>query len=296
MTRVKKLALLPAFLVPALPALAAEGQGVAPMAEPLFRVGPLPVTNSMVMTWIVAVVLIVLMRIAVGKPRLVPTRGQALIENVIGGIRDIVDPIVGPKASRATFPLLIALFIYILIQNWSGLFPGVGTILMRSHVTGEWMELVRPAHADMNGTIALSLASFVAGAVLVLRFAGPKLILKDIFGNKADKKEVPAALYYVLSLIFFAVGLLELVSIFIARPVSLSFRLYGNIFGGENLMHSMSAISRWGLPWPFYFMELLVGLVQAFVFTLLIAVYIGLLTNHGDDHHEEHGAEAHPSH
>ncbi|HZZ59387.1 MAG TPA: F0F1 ATP synthase subunit A, partial [Opitutaceae bacterium] len=66
--------------------------------------------------------------------------------------------------------------------------------------------------------------------------------------------------------------------------ISLSFRLYGNIFGGENLLHSMSAITRWGLPMPFYFMELLVGLVQAFVFTLLIAVYIGLLTSHSDNH------------
>jgi F-type H+-transporting ATPase subunit a len=166
--------------------------------------------------------------------------------------------------------------------------------MMRSHRTGEWMELVRPGAADMNGTIALSLCAFTAGLILVLRFAGVKTILIDVFGNKADKKDLPALVYYPLSLVFIAVGFLELISIFFARPISLSFRLYGNIFGGENLMHSMSAISRWGLPLPFYFMELLVGLVQAFVFTLLIAVYIGLLTNHGDGHEHPPGDSAHP--
>jgi F-type H+-transporting ATPase subunit a len=295
MTRVRILGLFLSAFAIASPAWAAEAHGVEPMASPLFNLGPLPVTNSMLMTWVVALVLIVAVRVLVGKPKLVPSHGQAVIESLLTGIKDIVDPIVGPRAIKATFPLLIALFVYILIENWSGLFPGVGTIMMRSHADGSWMELVRPAHADMNGTIALSFAAFVAGFIIVLRFAGPKLILIDLFGNKADKNDVPAIVYYPLSLVFIAVGVLELVSIFFARPVSLSFRLYGNIFGGENLMHSMSAISRWGLPVPFYFMELLVGLVQAFVFTLLIAVYIGLLTNHGDEHSHE-AAAGHDSH
>jgi F-type H+-transporting ATPase subunit a len=143
----------------------------------------------------------------------------------------------------------------------------------------------------MNGTIALSVISFIAWLYIVLRHAGPAFIIKDLFGNKADKRDVPAVIYYLLFPIFFAVGLLEIVSI-LFRPVSLSFRLYGNIFGGENLIHSMSAISRWGLPVPFYFMEMLVGLVQAFVFTLLVAVYIGLLCNHGDDHGHSETASA----
>jgi F-type H+-transporting ATPase subunit a len=293
MTLVKKLALFSATFLTTLPAFADEGRGVSPTAEPLFRVGPLPITNSMVMTWLVALALIVVIRAAVGKPRLIPRHGQAAIEGVIEYIRDIVDPIVGRKAIKAAFPLLLALFVYILIENWSGLLPGVGTIMMRSHVNGEWMPLVRPIGADMNGTVALALCAFIAGFIIVLRFAGPKAILVDLFGNKADKNDVPAIIYYPLSLIFICVGLLELVSIFFARPVSLSFRLYGNVFGGENLIHSMSAITRWGLPLPFYFMELLVGLVQAFVFALLIAVYIGLLTNHGD---EPSGGEHPPSH
>jgi F-type H+-transporting ATPase subunit a len=296
MNRVKQLGLLLSALALATPAWAAEEHaGVEAMAGTLFHVGPLPVTNSMLMTWVVAIGLIVLVRLMVGKPQLVPSRGQAMVETLLEGIKDIVGPIIGKRAIAATFPLLIGLFVFILIQNWSGLIPGVGTIMMRSHMTGEWMELVRPAGADMNSTIALSFCAFLAGFILVLRFAGPKMILIDLFGNKADKNDVSPFVYYPLSLVFIAVGFLELISIFFARPISLSFRLYGNIFGGENLLHSMSAITRWGLPLPFYFMELLVGAVQAFVFTLLIAVYIGLLTSHGDHDHAHEAADgSHP--
>jgi F-type H+-transporting ATPase subunit a len=291
MPTAKKLILSLAVLATGLPAFAAEGPGVEPMADTLFHVGPLPVTNSMVMSWLVAIGLVVLIRLAVRSPKLVPTRSQAVVESVLEGIRDVVEPIVGKRALGAAFPLLIGLFTYILIQNWSGLIPGVGTISMLRH--GAWMELARPGNADMNGTFALSLISFGAWLYIVVRYAGVKFILKDLFGNKADKRDVPAVIYYLLFPIFFAVGILEIVSI-LFRPISLSFRLYGNIFGGENLMHSMSAISRWGLPVPFYFMELLVGLVQAFVFTLLVSVYIGLLCNHGDDHGP--GEAAHAGH
>ena len=270
-----------------LPALAAE-TGVAPMAEPLFRVGPLPVTNSMVMSWVVAIALIVVIRKVAGKPKLIPSRGQAVVEQLIQSLMEIIEPIVGPKAIKASRPLLISLFTFILIQNWSGLIPGVGTVLMRSHVTGEWMELARPGNADMNGTFALAFVALIVGTWIILRYAGMKAILYDIFGNKADKRDVPAALYYPMFVIFFLVGLLDVISIMF-RPISLSFRLYGNIFGGENLLHSMSAICKWGLPVPFYFMELLVGFVQAFVFTLLVSVYIGLICNHegGGDHNGE---------
>jgi F-type H+-transporting ATPase subunit a len=128
-----------------------------------------------------------------------------------------------------------------------------------------------------------------------MRYAGPMFVLKDIFGNKADKKETPAIIYYPLFIIFFGAGLIEIISIAF-RPVSLSFRLFGNIYGGENLMHAMSAIQKWGLPAPFYFLELLIGFVQAFVFTLLVSVYIGLICNHGDDHASDAHDHAPASH
>ena len=87
-------------------------------------------------------------------------------------------------------------------------------------------------------------------------------------------------------MIFFLVGIIELISIAF-RPVTLSFRLFGNVFGGENLLAAMSSISRWGLPIPFYFFELIIGVVQALVFTLLVSVYIGLICNHGGDDHSK---------
>ena len=164
---------------------------------------------------------------------------------------------------------------------------------MMDHKSGEWMELVRPGNADMNSTIALSIVAFCAWFYFIMRYAGPLFVLKDIFGNKADKKETPAVIYYPLFIIFFAAGLIEIISIGF-RPVSLSFRLFGNIFGGENLMHAMSGIQKMsGLPAPFYFLELLIGFVQAFVFTLLVSVYIGLICNHGDEHNENHEEAAH---
>ena len=140
--------------------------------------------------------------------------------------------------------------------------------------------LIRPHNSDFNGTIALALISFGAWLIIIFKIAGPKLILWDLFGNKAEKKETPGWLYPVLALVFLAVGLIEVFSIAI-RPFTLSVRLFGNVFGGENLLHGT------GFFFGFYFMELLVGLIQALVFTLLTSVYIGLLCNHGDDHAED---------
>ena len=143
--------------------------------------------------------------------------------------------------------------------------------------------LIRPHTSDFNGTLALALFSFGAWLILILKYAGPKFIMNDLFGNKANKSELSAPIYYSLWLIFPLIGIIEMASIMI-RPFTLSIRLFGNVFGGEKLMHSMSFIP------PLYFMECLVGLIQALVFTLLTAVYIGLIPCkiHGDEHAEDH--------
>jgi F-type H+-transporting ATPase subunit a len=292
MSRVTKLALILASLSTGVPAYAAEGSGVETSAQALFRIGSLPVTNSMVTSWVVALLLIIVIRLAIGRPKLIPGRGQAIVESLVQGIYDLTSPIVGPKVAKPTFPLLICLFTFILIQNWSGLLPGVGTIYMLDHTSGGWTELIRPANADLNGTLALSLVAIGCWFYFIMRYAGPAVVLKDIFGNKADKSEVPAVIYYPLFIVFFLIGIIEIVSIAF-RPISLSLRLFGNVFGGESLMHAMSGMQKWGLPAPFYVLELLIGFVQAFVFTLLVSVYIGLICNHGDDHHEEHKEAAH---
>ena len=283
MPLVRKLAVLFFALASSLTATAAEGE-VAAKAEVLLRVGPLPITNSMVTSWFVTLVLILLIRWMVGHPTLIPTRGQAVVESLIDGLREVFAPIVGAAAMPAAFPLLVCFFVFILVHNWSGLFPFVGTVGWSETVaaTGEQVGFIpwlRPHTSDLNGTIALALTSFVAWLIIVLKYAGPRRLLFDLFGNKADRKELPGVMYWGLSLVFLLVGVIEVVSICI-RPITLSMRLFGNVLGGENLLHNTSFIPL------FYFLEILVGLVQAFVFTLLTAVYIGLICNHGDDHAE----------
>lgn len=291
MSRRKKTALTFISSLPFATAAFASGEGghgISPAAEALFHLGPFPVTNSMITSWVVALALIVAVRFAIGrKPKLIPTRSQALVEGLVQGILDLIAPIVGKRVAKPAFPLLVALFSFILIQNWSGLFPGVGSVAIMEN--GSWREIIRPGNADMNMTIALAIVANVAWLYFVVRYAGVKHMIYDWFGNKADRREVPLPIYLFLTIVFFAVGVIEIISILV-RPVSLSFRLFGNVFGGENLLHAISALCKWGLPVPFYFLELLIGLVQALVFTLLVSVYIGLLCNHEEGHDEEHAA------
>jgi len=253
----------------------------------------IPITNSMVMSWVVSLLIIAIVRLMVRKPMLIPSAGQAVIENLLGGLREIMEPIVGKDMINRVFPLLIGLFTFILIHNWSGLLPGVGAFGFRD-AEGQIQYWMRPGNADLNMTIALALVSAIgAWGYFVLRYAGVRTLLYDLFGNKANPREVPRLIYILLFPIFFFVGMVEVVSI-LFRPVSLSFRLFGNIFGGENLLANMTELAGWIVPVPFYFLELLIGAVQALVFTLLTAVYIGLICNHGGDEAQPaHGAPHH---
>ena len=267
-------------------------EGVAPSAAKLVDFGGgWAITNSMFTGWMVSALLIALILFLVGKPKILPTKGQAVVESLIEALRDLFEPIVGKKAFPLAFPILVTFFIFILFHNWMGLIPGVGTMGWGHDVDGHFhltRPLIRPHNSDFNGTIALALISFGAWLIIVFKIAGTKLILWDLFGNKADKNETPGWLYPILALVFLAVGFIEVFSIVI-RPFTLSVRLFGNVFGGENLLHGT------GFFFVFYFMELLVGLIQALVFTLLTSVYIGLLCNHGDDH-DEHAHDDQPGH
>ncbi len=294
MPRILKLAiLLSATHLCATPLFA---EGVAPSAAKLVDFGNgWAITNSMVTGWAISLLLVALIIWMVGKPSIIPTKGQAVFESLLEALRGIFEPIVGKVAFPTAFPILITFFIFILFHNWMGLIPGVGTMGWGTDDASGHFHLtrpfIRPHNADFNGTIALALISFGAWAIIVFKFAGPKTIMMDLFGNKADKNETPGWLYPILSLVFLAVGLIEVFSIAI-RPFTLSVRLFGNVFGGENLLHGT------GFIFVFYFMELLVGVIQALVFTLLTAVYIGLLCNHegGDHAHDDKHASAADAH
>jgi F-type H+-transporting ATPase subunit a len=252
----------------------------------------LHLTNSMITSWVVSLFIILIIRLSVGKPKLVPGKAQIIVESIIGTLRSIVQPIVGEKTFFPSFWLLCGLFFFIFIHNISGLFPGVGTIFFDGGVDGgsKWQPILRPGNADLNMTFALAAVSMITWLYLISRYAGLKVILFDLFGTKAKKEVVGKVIYMFLVPLFLAVGVIEILSI-VFRPVSLTFRLYGNVFGGESLLHKMMVLGEsigmeFLVPLPFYFMELLIGLVQALVFMLLVAVYIGLICNHpeGEEH------------
>ena len=223
-----------------------------------------------------------MIRLSVGQPKLIPGKGQAVIENLIGGLKDLLESIVGKKAFPMAFPLLIGLFLFIMVHNWSALLPGVGVFgFYDDH--GHLKYWMRPANADLNATLGMALVAMATWLFISLKVAGAKFFIWELFGNKADKKETPKPIYIMLIPIFLMVGFIEIISIAF-RPVSLSFRLFGNVFGGENLLVSMTNLAPFIVPIPFYFYEVLVGVVQALIFTLLVAIYIGLMTNHDEDH------------
>jgi len=264
------------------------------------------ITNSMLTTIVFAIVIVVLFRLLIkGGAKIIPSKGQLVIESIINSLKEILEPIMGKKAFKGAFPLLLSFFVYILVNNWSGLltfgnaFYSVDTLAIAADQIEEFKALgyhiiensegikaqkftpfFRPANSDLNSTLALALISFISWIYFVMRYAGPKALYKDWFGNKADKNELAFPIYFLLFFIFFAVGFIEVISA-LMRIVSLSFRLYGNNFGGEVLLANMSFPV---VSMPFYFLELLIGLVQAFVFTLLSAIYIGLITNHEESH------------
>jgi F-type H+-transporting ATPase subunit a len=270
----------------------APTEEVSRQAADLFTLGRhITVTNSMVAGWLLAVFAVVAVRLAVGRhPSAIPSRGQAAVELLMEKLQDLFRPIVGSRILPHIFPFLLTLFLYLLVTNLSGLIPGVGAIGWGRD--GHFLPLLRPPNGDLNGTFALALISFGAWLYFVFRYAGPRAFLQDTFGNKADRQSVPFSIYLFLGSIFLAVGAVDVISI-LFRVVSLSFRLYGNVFGGENLISRMTGLYGYLMPVPFYFLELLIGIIQALVFTLLTAVYVGLLTGHGEDE-EQLGGSACP--
>ena len=269
----------------------AAGDGVNVVAEEVFKIGSLPVTNSMITSWVISLLLVVAVKLIVGQPKLVPTKGQLIVESVIGGIRGIIEPIVGKKVFSLLSGSLVDFSFSFLFKIGAVYYQelelaGYGYTADDHFVVKK--PLIRPGNADLNMTLALALVANLFWIYFIVKFAGIKAIIKDWFGNKAEKSEVSSLIFGFLGIIFIAVGFIEVISI-LFRPVSLTFRLFGNVFGGESLLHSMFYLVpqlKWILPVPFYFMEVLIGLVQALVFMLLISVYIGLICNHEEgDHH-----------
>lgn len=261
---------------------AAEAHELSQKAVEIARVFGFPIMNSMLVSWVAALVLIVFAQLATRKMEQIPGGAQNFLEWLIESLYNFLEGLLGKHLVQRTFWFFATVFIFILFSNWMGLIPGVGTIGW-GHQTGHGFvvdqPLLRGANADVNLTLAMALIFFVLWFVWAIQEVGPVGFLKELF---APKGESAGALRLVLILVFFIVGCLEIISI-LFRPVSLSFRLYGNIFAGENMLETMSRLVPglgWLLPVPFYFLELLVGLVQALVFMLLTAVFTLLICQH----------------
>ena len=279
----------------ATPAASAE-HGTPESAQSLGHQGGF-ITNSMLVTWIVAVGVILFARFATRKVQEVPSGAQNFLEWLVEGLYGFLESIIGPGLVKKTFWFFATIFIFILATNWFGEIPGVGSIGW-GHQGEHGFEVTRPllrgGNADLNMTFAMAMIFFACWIVWALQFSGVKGSFLHIFGPKGDSTGV---IKYLMIVVFFAVGFLEVLSIAF-RPVSLSFRLYGNIFAGENLLEAMSNLVQhpaWArvvfgalLPVPFYFMELLVGFIQAMVFMLLTAVFTALICTHEEEAGESH--------
>jgi F-type H+-transporting ATPase subunit a len=262
-----------------------EEHGLPPNAPRLGSTGSSFVTSSMVVTWIVAIGLIFFTRYATRRMQAAPTGAQNFLEWLVETLYEFLEGIIGSGLVKKTFWFFGTVFIFILLTNWFGLLPGVGSIgwgVQTQHGFQINNPLLRGGNADLNMTFAMAMIFFACWIVWAVQAIGIKGVFLDLFGPKGD---TVGAMKYLMIVVFFLVGFLEVLSI-LFRPISLSFRLYGNIFAGENMLEAMAKLVPgfgWLLPVPFYFMELLVGVVQALVFMLLTAVFTMLICMH-----EEH--------
>ena len=273
--------------------------GLPADAPKIFKLGPVEFTNSTIMMFAVALGLIVAAQLATRNMRMVPQGAQNFAEWLVEALYEFLEGIIGSDLVKKTFWFFATVFIMILATNWFGLIPGVGTVGWGVQ-NGDEFHIVRPllrgANADLNTTLAMSMVFFACWVYWAIQSNGVGGFISHLFGVKGDSSGL---MKIVMVLVFFAVGILEVVSI-LFRPVSLSFRLYGNIFAGENMLETMAHLGGpyfvWLLPLPFYGMELLVGVVQALVFMLLTAVFTLLICTHdeeGHGHGHEKGEEAH---
>ncbi|NBS41234.1 ATP synthase F0 subunit A [bacterium] len=263
-------------------------------AEQIFHIGTFPITNAMVNGWI-AVAFFVLVAILVsGKKKLVPSGVQNIAEAVVEFMLGEVQKVTGdPKRARLFLPIVGTIFLFVLFSNWLGLIPGTGSIGFWEvkHGVRELIPLLRPAGSDLNFTLAIAAFAVLASHAFGIRALGvtnhvSKFV--NVRGIFRAFKHGPMAV--VVACIEFGVGLIEIVSE-IAKVLSLSLRLFGNVFAGEVLMTVMLGIFAYLLPLPFVFLEVLVGVIQATVFSLLTLAYLTVATEaHGEEHAE---AESH---
>lgn len=223
-----------------------------------------PITNTLLVSWIGMGILILISLIARFQLKIIPNKLQSILEVIIDLAYTTVSDLAGDKKTKVFFPIVATFFLYVLVTNWLGLLPGFATIFYH----GE--PLLRAPNSDLNMTLGLALVSAVTTHIFAVKYLGIKNYLLR---------------WVALNPIFLFVGILEIISEF-TKIVSLSFRLFGNIFAGEVVLATIASMFAFLLPLPFYFLEIIVGFVQAAVFAMLTLVFMVLLS-------EKHESEQH---
>ncbi len=236
-------------------------------AEKLFMLGAFPVTNSLLIGVIVSILLFLVARTVLIQWRSVPRGLQNIFEVVIDGVLSLLESIMQDRAlARKFFPLIATIFLFILLSNWIGLLPGLGTVgLVHEGIMGHAtiIPFLRSTSADLNFTLGLSLFVVVMIQVTGILALGIRGYARKFFVSPFHKPYVVGSL----------MGVLELVSEF-AKILSFAFRLFGNVFAGEILLTVMLHLVPYFIPLPFLFLEIFVGFIQAAVFSMLVAVFL----------------------
>ncbi len=253
-------------------------------SEQIFKINNFPITNSLLNTWLVIFIVVIFGVFFRSKIKLVPRGIQNVVETAVEMLLDVFDSVTNSREKTLKyFPFVVSFFVFILLNNWLGLLPGVGSIgqVVDYHGENLFIPFFRGGTADLNTTLALAAIGVVFSHIFSVMALGFWKYINKFINIKAileiPKKIMKDPTIIVVNPIKVFVGLIEIVGEF-AKVASLSFRLFGNIFAGEVLLASMSALLAFGLPIPFMFLEIIVGLVQAFIFAILILAYVTMNT------------------
>lgn len=239
-------------------------------AEKLFTLGALPITNSLLIGGIISLLLVFFLTRLMGRLEAVPRGFQNVMEVIFENLLQMVEGVTqDKKQARQFFPLVATIFLFVLLSNWAGLLPGLGTIGLAHEHDGHAtiIPFLRSTSADLNFTLALSVITVLTVQFVGIAALGMRRYLGKFFVSPFHKP------YGIGTL----VGILELVSE-IGKTISFTFRLFGNVFAGEVLLTVMLHLVPYFLPLPFLFLEIFVGFIQAVVFAMLTLVFLKMAT------------------
>ncbi len=250
-------------------------------AEVVFHLSGLPITNSMIATWITVIFLVGFSYAVTRRMKLIPGRLQAAFEFLLGWLYDFCCSAAGEKNGRRFFPLVTTIFLFVAFNAWLGLLPGYGSILVHTH--GHEVHLLRPANTDINTPLAIALVAVIFIQFYGLKTLGRRYVAKFInvggffrSAGQVARGKVGAGLSGMFTgVIEIFVGFLELLSEFI-HIVSFTFRLFGNMTAGEILILVAVFLVPWVFALPFYGLELLIGFLQALIFGGLTLIFLTL--------------------